>query len=122
MMLMSKEQKSSHEYRLQTPSIPALADGLVIARMALNALKIKHKGRKLKDGPLINALVAWYLSQSAEDQARIAREGLERFEALLKGDVLSAVESQDAKGLPGYVSQGSGKPKRTNRPIGKKHD
>ena len=80
---MTKPQKSSHDDRLQTPSIPGIVNGLTIARIGLNARRIKHRGRKLKDGPLLNALVAWFLDQTGDEQARIAREGLVVFEGML---------------------------------------
>lgn len=83
---MGEKQKPSHSSRIQTPSIPDLADGLTTARMRLNRRGIQHRQRKLKDGPLINALVAWYLTQVEDEQARIATEGLRRFEAMLEGE------------------------------------
>lgn len=83
---MGKKQKASHDSRIQTPSIPDLADGITMARMRCNRRELKHRRRKLKDGPLINAIVAWFLTRSHEEQASIAEEGLKRFEAMLDGE------------------------------------
>lgn len=86
---MPKKQKATHDYRLSTITIPDLADGLTKARMRLNLRAVKHQKRKLKDGPLLNALVAWFLAQSEDDQADVAIDGLTKYEAMLSGEVHS---------------------------------
>ncbi len=83
---MGEKQKPSHSSRIQTMSIPELVDGITLARMRLNRRALKHHGRKLKDGPLINAIVAWFLSRPDDEQASIAADGLRRFESMLDGE------------------------------------
>ncbi len=105
---MGEKQKVSHSSRIQTPSIPALADGITMARIALNRRALKHHGRKLKDGPLINAIVAWFLDQAEDEQARIAAEGLRFFEAMLDGTERPLI----AEPKRGMVRKPDGKPGR----------
>jgi hypothetical protein len=90
---MSEKQKPSHEFRIQTPSIPDLVEGLANARMRLNRRSLKHRGRKLADGPLVNAIVAWYLSRLNDEQARIAAEGLKLYEAMLGDEGMAEGET-----------------------------
>lgn len=130
MLVMSKtpeKLKPNHGSRIQTMSIPALVEGVVMLRLKLNRIPVKHRGRKLKDGPLINAIMAWFLGQSDERQIEIARERLRRYEAMLEGDIAPSVEEPDflnpryPPGFPGGVSDKGGKPKRPNSSVKKRH-
>ncbi len=96
---MGEKQKPSHSSRIQTPSIPELADGVTLARVRLNRARVKHRGRKLKDGPLINGLVAWFLARTETEQTAIVAEGLRRFEAMLEGESPDQVEGEWTEAL-----------------------
>lgn len=105
MLRMSEPQpkKPSHRYRLQTPSIPELANGMVKARLKLNERDVKCRGRKLKDGPLLNGLAAWFLALSDEEQERVARDGLARFEVMMGDRTIDEEEDgPDPKTLSGH--------------------
>lgn len=127
MLTMSTKQKSDHESRIQTMSIPALTEGIVMLRLKLNRMKVKHRGRKLKDGPLVNAVFAWLFSLDEAEQLRIAQEGLRLFEAMLEGDIAPSVAEPDwlagksAPGLPGSVAEKGGKPKRVHPAVKRGH-
>jgi hypothetical protein len=97
-MVPMSAQKPTHEFRLQTPSIPELQQGLVMARMRLNVRGVKHRTRKLKDGPLLNALVAWFIAQPSEHQEQIAREGVRLFEGLLEGHQPEVTQGREVQG------------------------
>lgn len=84
-MTSMSRTKSTHTFRLQTMSVPDLTEGLIKVRLRLNRAGVLHRGRKLKDGPLLNAIVAWYLRLDDAEQDRIAAEGLAGFEAILDG-------------------------------------
>ena len=84
--MWSMAKKPTHTFRLQTMSVHDLSNGMVAVRLRLNEAEVKHRGRKLRDGPFLNAVVAWFLSRTEPEQEAIAIEGLRRFEAILEGD------------------------------------
>lgn len=104
--MWSMAKKPSHSFRLQTMSVHDLSNGMVAVRLRLNAAEIKHRRRKLKDGPLLNAVVAWYLSRGIAEQQAIAVEGLARYEAILEGE-LDALSPGFRPDNPAMLATGS---------------
>ena len=99
MARMGAKQKPTPRYRIQTMTIADLEDGLDAARRRLNRRDVLHRNRKLATGPLINGLVAWYLAQTNDEQERIAREGLARYEAMLEGEETAPIsQGMEVKG------------------------
>lgn len=80
---MSREPDMTN--RIQFPSIPELKDGMTNTVNRL-ARKVKFRGRKLRPGPLMNALVLHYLTLPEEEQIAIAATSIERYESLLQSD------------------------------------
>lgn len=80
---MSRDPSDS--YKIQAQSIPELKDGFDAISKRI-AREIQFRGRKLRTGPLLNAVVVHYLRLSEEEQMRIAREGLAVYESLLDLD------------------------------------
>ncbi len=70
-------------HRLQSPSIPELTRGLRDVADALKDAGYRHDKRKLSHGPLLNAVIAWYLAQTEAERERIAQQGLAVLEAIL---------------------------------------
>lgn len=85
MRTMSREPDMGS--RVQYPSIPELKDGFedLTNRIARKA-KLRFRGRKLRSGPLHNAVMLHFLTLPEDEQIEIAEEGLRRYEALLQLD------------------------------------
>lgn len=79
------------ENRIQAPSIPEIKEGIVASAMRLGR-SIKFRGRKLRPGPLINAVMLQFLTMPAADQERLAREYLARYEAILEHDDVQSLD------------------------------
>lgn len=73
------------KYRLNGHSIPEVTSGLEGACAELNSI-LRFNGRKLKPGPLLNAIVLQFINMSGEQQREFAKTGLRRLEALLEQD------------------------------------
>lgn len=78
-------RKLSDQDRIQTPSIPELKDGLeaVATRIARG---VKFQGRKLRYGPMLNAIIAEFLRLSEGQQDAMVESGLQLLETLLESD------------------------------------
>ena len=114
--------------RVQYPSIPELKDGLeeLAGRLARKD-KLKFRGRKLRPGPLHNAVLLHFLVLPEAAQKAIAEQFLKRYEDLLEldepqddlGSVVAdgdgADEGSQAVGFPGRVIRGGPKPKRKHK-------
>jgi len=108
--------------RVQYPSIPELKDGFedLTNRIARKA-KLKFRGRKLRSGPLHNAVMLHFLMLPEQAQIEIAEASLRRYEALLQldepaddlGSILAGeVEGAErVVGFAGRVGKGRTKPK-----------
>jgi hypothetical protein len=124
MLAMSREPSS--DYKIQFPSIAELKDGLASLTNRI-ARRAKFRGRKMRPGPMMNALLVYFMTLPEDEQARIIEEGLKRYEALLafddpQDDLLSVPpdcgEPSD-KGvvfLGGSVCRVGSKPKRKDKP------
>jgi hypothetical protein len=80
---MAREAKEL--YKIQAWSWPEIQEGLHGASTKLR----KHTrgiGRALQPGPLLNALILWYLKQPEDEQIRIARSGKQGLEWLKETD------------------------------------
>lgn len=78
-------RKLTDQDRIQTPSIPELKDGLeaVATRIARG---VKFQGRKLRYGPMLNAIIAEFLRLSEDQQDAMVASGLQLLETLLEFD------------------------------------
>lgn len=63
--------------KLQAKSCPEVVDGLVAEAKRLKRQADLKWVYRLSHGPLLNALVVWYLRQPPAQREEIAREGLE---------------------------------------------
>lgn len=71
--------------RIQGLSIPEIKDGL--ARVLLRVSRdVKFRERKLRAGPMLNAVVVHFLTLDEASQDAIVADGLKRFEELLSHD------------------------------------
>lgn len=84
---MSRDLTDS--YKLQTPSIPEIKDAFDGAAKQI-ARGVAFRGRKLRPGPLLNAVVLHFLSLDEAERVRIAVENLAILETLLEHE-----EAQD---------------------------
>ena len=82
---MTGMKKMTRLNRLQSDSLAEVTMGFEQSVLDLSS-QLRFQGRKLRPGPLLNAIVLWFNEQADEDKARIARIGLTRFEALLADD------------------------------------
>lgn len=80
---MSREL--TEEYKIQSASLPEIKDGLTAAANRITR-DMKFRDRKLRPGPLLNALVAHFLSRGEDEQFRIARTGVKLLEEILSRD------------------------------------
>lgn len=91
--------------KFQARCLPALADAFALAltRIVRRPHELKHRGQKLGKGPLINAIVAHFVAQPVEEQARIAREGIRIYERMVDeaAGVPGPLEASDSHGRPG---------------------
>lgn len=80
---MSREPDMAN--RIQGLSIPEIKDGL--ARVLLRVSRdVKFRGRKLRAGPMLNAVVVHFLTLDEASQDAIIAGGLRAFEELLSHD------------------------------------
>ena len=79
------------ENRVQAPSIPEIKEGVVAAAMRLGR-SIKFRRRKLRPGPLVNAVLLQFLTMPPNDQERISRDYLARYEAILEHDDVQSLD------------------------------
>jgi hypothetical protein len=73
----------SDKYRLQALSLPEITDEIEELTRRIVKRGVEFQERKLRPGPLLNAIVLHFLGFPAEEQERIAVESLARLEALL---------------------------------------
>lgn len=80
-------RKPSKSTQITAPSIDELHRGLVHGLAPeLSARGVQFRGRKLRPGPVLNAIVLHFLSMPIDEQERITREYLARYERLLESD------------------------------------
>ena len=104
-------REPSENEKLQAPSIPEIKDGLITETVRLARL-VKFRGRKLRPGPLINAVLLHFLKMPAEERARIAQVGVAAYEALLGHDDLQTIETD------GDASSGTQTQRRSIKGLG----
>jgi hypothetical protein len=80
---MAREAKET--YKIQAWSWPEVQDGLEGAATRLKG-HTRDIGRALKPGPLLNAIILWFLKQPEQEQIRIARQGKMGLEWLKTSD------------------------------------
>src|SRR5208283_612602 len=97
-------REPSENEKLQAPSIPEIKDGLITETVRLARL-VKFRGRKLRPGPLINAVLLHFLKMPAEERARIAQVGVAAYEALLGHEDVQAIRT-DGEGTSDAQAQG----------------
>lgn len=93
--IVDMSRKPTDQYKIQTPSIPELKDGLEIVAQRI-ARNVQFQGRKLRYGPMLNAIVAEFLRLPEDQQDSLVESGLRLFESLLESD-----EPRDEKVAPG---------------------
>lgn len=71
--------------KIQMPSVPEIKDGMASVATRLSR-KVKFNQRKLRPGPLMNAVFLWYLTRPEETQEEIAREFIGTLEGILEKD------------------------------------
>ena len=126
MAAMSREPDMN--CRVQYPSIPELKDGLEeLAGRYARKDKMKFRGRKLRPGPLHNAVLLHFLMLPEAARKALAEKFLKRYEELLQFDepqedlgsiVADHGDSGDGGrvvGFPGRVVKGGPKPKRKHK-------
>ena len=96
---MAREAKET--YKIQAWSWPEIQDGLEGAATHLKG-HTRDIGRALKPGPLMNAVVLWFLKQSEDDQIRIARAGKLGLEWLKKTDTPRNLDDLNIDELDGH--------------------
>lgn len=79
---MLRMRRFTTTYRLQGLSIPEIAGEFEETTVRLGRTH-NFNGRKLKPGPLLNALVLRFLEMTEEERARIAGESLAKLEMKL---------------------------------------
>jgi hypothetical protein len=124
MIAMSREPSTDH--KIQFPSIAELKDGLAALTNRL-ARRLKFRGRKLKPGPVMNALLVHFMTLPEDEQARIIEGGLKRYEALLeydtpRDDLVSVppganLTSKGVVFLGGSIRKVGSKAKRKDKPA-----
>ena len=82
---MSAMRRLDKENRLQGYSHPDIS-GELEAYIARLGGKIKYNGNKLRPGPLLNAIVLWFLEHSEEERTSLATRMVERLEHFMAGD------------------------------------
>lgn len=80
---MSRDPTS--ENKIQAHSIAEIKDGFDADSKRL-ARRVKFRSRKLRPGPLLNAVVLHYLSLAEQERERIATDFLAVYETLLEHD------------------------------------
>lgn len=92
-------RKLEAEDKIQTPSIPEVKHGIANAAMRLER-KVKFNGRKLRPGPLMNAVFLWYLTQPEDVQEAIARKYVGKLEGILSADEPVELETDLSQPVP----------------------
>lgn len=72
----------TYKHRLQAQSVPEITEEIERLTM-IHSRKFRFKNRRLKPGPVMNALAAVFIDLSAEEQEQILRRGLDRLEGIL---------------------------------------
>jgi hypothetical protein len=90
-VVMTREGKvmareASQDDKLQAWSWPELLEGIQHAATELRR-PTRGIGRALSHGPLMNAVVLWFLKQPPERQAEIAKSGKRGLEWLKQSDI-----------------------------------
>lgn len=80
---MSREPSDSH--KIQAQSVPETKDAFDAVAKQI-ARTVAFRGRKLRGGPLLNAIVIHFLGLTEAERENIAVEGLAIYEALLEHD------------------------------------
>lgn len=83
--IAAMSRKLSNDDRIQTPSITELKDGLESVAQRI-ARRVKFQGRKLRYGPMLNAIVAEFLRLPEDQQDAMVESGLQLVETLLESD------------------------------------
>jgi hypothetical protein len=108
---MGNMRSLTYDFRLQALSLPEIVAAIEGAATDLGAVKLN--GRKLKAGPLINAIVLHFLSLDDAGREAMARAGVERLQALMRLDEPSADEVKQ-------VLRGGETPEPTSGPARRK--
>lgn len=83
--MIAMGRKLDDDDKIQMSSVPEIKDGMVATATRLSR-KVRFKNRKLRPGPLMNAVFLWYLTRPEETQEEIAREFVGRLEGILEED------------------------------------
>jgi hypothetical protein len=111
--MKNKIRKLTDEEKFQAKSCPEIRDGIAdeAKRLRRNGLKWVYK---ISHGPLLNALIAWYMDQTPAQREKIAREGLEALTAILSKPY-EAPGSAPAPANPSKVDGTGGSARRTGK-------
>jgi hypothetical protein len=109
----------TRDHRLQALSVPDITEPFEDAAIALSRV-FEFNGRKLKAGPLLNAIVMRFLEMSEKEQAEFAGEYLARLELLLAEDDNERVAAMNRLTAPSPKAWPKG-PVRDLTPSGPKH-
>jgi hypothetical protein len=77
-------------YRLQCDSIPEIAGVLDEFVLRIGA-DLKFNKRRVKTGPLLNALVLWFMSLPEDERRRLAFDSVANLEAFMAGEGCPAI-------------------------------
>ncbi len=80
---MNRTRSLDARWKIQTPSCPEIQRGLRYESDRLADAGVKHFQRKIAPGPLMNAVIAWFLSRSDDDREAIVRDGLTVLDKIL---------------------------------------
>ncbi len=96
--MLNMSKNFGREYRLQADSYFEVRNKFDLSVLSL-AREVRFQGRKLRGGPLLNALVLWFASLDHDEQVAKAKEAL----AILERDM--AMDSRQTKGYNPLVAK-----------------
>lgn len=94
-------------YRLQGLSVPEIAGEFEEATLRVGR-RFQFNGKKLKPGPLLNAIVLWYLRLPEDERVRFSGEWIARLEESLAEtdeERAAAILKIPTKKAPGRASR-----------------
>lgn len=95
--MLCMPRKLDENEKIQVASIPEIKDGMTNVATRISR-KVKFSNRKLRPGPLMNAVFVWFLTRTEDVQEEIAREYVAKLEAILEAD--APVEMQADRSHP----------------------
>lgn len=118
---MSTRSLTSGDFRLTANSVREITDALdALARRY--GPEFKFQGRKLKAGPLLNAIALHFLLLPEAERTAILERSIPKLEKILEsdGDVLAFMDRVDPRPPAAWESARDATPPRASRPRKRK--